>query len=426
MRNKKKVTGKELLAWGIMCLLALAFALFLWQYNQVEKTDLVGTEGRTFEKATVVSVLRDNLQEDGNRYGDQTVELYMKTGELAGETVEATSPNGNLFGAVCYPGRDVIAIVSISGDSHVVTVYSPDRIVAVVGFVVVFLLLLWIIGGKNGAKSALGLIFTFICIFFLMIPMIYRGISPFLSAVVITLITTLVTMYLIGGFTAKTLCSVLGTVAGVILAGVSAWLFGAVADVGGYNVSNIEELLFIAQNTKMNIGELLFAGILISALGAVMDVAMSISSTITEIYSQNPRLTRMQLFRSGISVGRDMMGTMSNTLVLAFAGGSLSLLVLNYAYDLSMNQVLNSSSICIEIMQGISGSIGVVMTVPIVSVLASVLVPKWHREKPAAFLEDEEPAGEEDFPEEEGEEVENVSFSENAEENSQEETPFQP
>ena len=75
MRNKKKVTGKELLAWGIMCLLALAFALFLWQYNQVEKTDLVGTEGRTFEKATVVSVLRDNLQEDANRYGDQTVEL---------------------------------------------------------------------------------------------------------------------------------------------------------------------------------------------------------------------------------------------------------------------------------------------------------------------------------------------------------------
>src|SRR5699024_575658 len=214
---------------------------------------------------------------------------------------------------------------------------------------------------------------------FLMIPMIYKGISPFFSAVLITLVTTLVTMYLIGGFTAKTLCSVLGTVAGVVLAGVSAWLFGAVADVGGSNVSTIEELLSVCQHTDVNIGELLFAGILISALGAVMDVAMSISSTITEIYTQNPRLTPMQLFRSGISVGKDMMGTMSNTLVLAFAGGSLSLLVLNYAYDLSMNQVINSSSICIEIMQGISGSIGVVMTVPIVSVLASIFVPQWHR-----------------------------------------------
>ncbi len=376
------------MARGILCLLAIGFALFLWQYNQVDKAELVGTEGRAFEQARVVSVLQDNLQEDGNRYGDQKVELYIKTGELAGQTVEATSPNGNLFGAVCYPGRDVIAIVSVSGDTNVVTVYSPDRILAVVGFVAVFLLVLCLIGGKNGAKSALGLIFTFICIFFLMIPMIYRGVSPFLSAVLITLVTTLVTMYLIGGFSAKTLCSVLGTVAGVVLAGVSAWIFGAAADIGGYNVSNIEDLLFIGQHTQVNIGELLFAGILISALGAVMDVAMSISSTITEIYRQNPTLTRMQLFRSGISVGRDMMGTMSNTLVLAFAGGSLSLLVLNYAYDLSMNQVLNSSSIGIEIMQGISGSMGVVMTVPIVSVLASIFVPQWHEKKAAEPAEE--------------------------------------
>ena len=81
------------MARGILCLLAVGFALFLWQYNQVDKTDLVGTEGRTFEKAQVVSILRDNLQEDGNRYGDQQVELYIKTGELAGQTVEATSPN---------------------------------------------------------------------------------------------------------------------------------------------------------------------------------------------------------------------------------------------------------------------------------------------------------------------------------------------
>ncbi len=380
MKQNKKITKRELLAKGILCLLAIGFALFLWQYNQIDKVQLVNTEGRSFEKATVVSVLQDNLQEDGNRYGDQKVELRINTGELAGQTVEATSPNGNLFGAVCYPGREVIAIVSVSGDTNVVTVYSPDRILAVVGFVVVFLLLLCVIGGRNGAKSALGLIFTFICIFFLMIPMIYRGISPFFSAVLITLVTTLVTMYLIGGFTAKTFCAVVGTVAGVVLAGFSAWLFGAAADIGGYNVSNIEELLFIGQHTRVNTGELLFAGILISALGAVMDVAMSISSTITEIYSQNPSLTRFQLFRSGISVGRDMMGTMSNTLVLAFAGGSLSTLVLNYTYDLSLNQILNSSNICIEIMQGISGSIGVVMTVPIVSVLASVLIPKWRCE----------------------------------------------
>ena len=370
-------------------MLAIGFALFLWQYNQVDKAELVGTEGRSFEKAQVVSVLQDNLQEDGNRYGDQRVELYIKTGELAGQTVEATSPNGNLFGAVCYPGRDVIAIVSVSEDTNVVTVYSPDRILAVVGFVAAFLLILCLIGGKNGAKSALGLIFTFICIFFLMIPMIYRGVSPFFSAVLITLVTTLVTMYLIGGFSAKTLCSVLGTVAGVVLAGLSAWLFGAAADIGGYNVSNIEELLFIGQHTQVNIGELLFAGILISALGAVMDVAMSISSTITEIYTPEPLPYPDAAVPLRYFCGQRHDGHHVQYAGVAFAGGSLSLLVLNYAYDLSMNQILNSSSICIEIMQGISGSIGVVMTVPIVSVLASIFVPQWHGKKAVETEENE-------------------------------------
>ncbi|HIY27644.1 MAG TPA: YibE/F family protein [Firmicutes bacterium] len=381
MNAKKKVTKRQVLAWGLMCLVAVAFAVFLWQFNQIEKTPLVSTEGRTFEKATVVSVLRDNLQEDGNRYGDQQVELQINTGELAGQVVEATSPNGNLFGAVCYPGRDVIAIVSISGDNHVVTVYSPDRTLAVAGFIIIFLLLLSLLGGMHGLKSAFGLIFTFVCIFFLMLPMIYMGVSPVLSAILISLITTLMTMYLIGGFSAKTFCAVVGTLAGVILAGVSAWLFGMTADIGGYNVSNIEDLVFLGQNTPVKIGELLFAGILISALGAVTDVAMSISSTICEIHTQSPHLSRWQLFRSGMTVGRDVMATMADTLVMAFAGSSLSMLVLNYAYDLSMNQILNSSSIGIEIMQAVSGSIGIVMSVPLVSFLAASLVPAWENHK---------------------------------------------
>ena len=157
-----------------------------------------------------------------------------------------------------------------------------------------------------------------------MIPMIYKGISPFFSAVLITLVTTLITMYLIGGFTAKTLCSVLGTVAGVVLAGVSAWLFGAVADVGGYNVSNIEELLFISQHTDVNIGELLFAGILISALGAVMDMTMSISSPLFEMRELKPGITFKELAASGFRMGKDMSGTMSQTLILAFVGSSLT------------------------------------------------------------------------------------------------------
>lgn len=160
------------------------------------------------------------------------------------------------------------------------------------------------------------------------------------------------------------------------MAGASAKLFGLAAGISGYNVSEIESLLFVAQNTEIQIGGLLFAGILISSLGAVMDVGMSVSSTINEIHEKNPLLSRNELFKSGINVDRDMMGTMSNTLILAFVGGSIITLIINYAYDLPFNQMINSFSIGIEIMQGISGSLGIILTVPFTSFVTSRLLKR--------------------------------------------------
>ena len=149
--------------------------------------------------------------------------------------------------------------------------------------------------------------------------------------------------------------------------------FGKAAGITGYNVSDIEALNYVGQNTKIKIGELLFAGIIISALGAVMDVGMSIASTIQEIYETDKTLSMKRLFVSGINVGRDMMGTMTNTLIFAYVGGAMTTLVINYAYDLSYRQLANSYVIGIEIMQGLSGSLGVVLTVPITALIASFL-----------------------------------------------------
>ena len=110
-------------------------------------------------------------------------------------------------------------------------------------------------------------------------------------------------------------------------------------------------------------------------LGAVMDVAMSIGSAIGEIHAQNPAISRRDLFRAGIHVGRDMMGTDSNTLSLAFAGGSVSMLLLDYAYDLPYLQIINMYDIGIEILQGISGTLGVILTVPFVSLISAFWMP---------------------------------------------------
>lgn len=366
---KNKVVKIIISVVGLLIILGTA----LWA-NHYEKPELVSKEGQTYEKAVVKQIVKDNLEEDGNRYGDQTVVLEIKSGELKGKEVEANSPDGNLFGAVCREGMRVIAIVSKSGDQITTTVYSQDRSLAIYGFLLIFVLFICLIGGKKGIKAVVSLAFTVVILICILFPLVYRGYSPFLVTVILCGIATVFTLVVVGGLNAKTLAAITGTVVGVIAAGVSASLFGAAAGISGYNVSEIESLNFVAQNSPLKIGQLLFAGILISSLGAVMDVGMSISSTIQEIHEKNSSLGMKELFMSGIHVGRDMMGTMSNTLILAFVGGSLIDLLLDYAYDLSYNQLINSYNIGIEVMQGIAGSLGVVLTVPVTSYLAALLI----------------------------------------------------
>ena len=377
MSDKKHIIIRAVVV--VVCL--AAFIIAADRLRVTDKEPIVTTLGYSYENAKVIEVVEDNLSPDGVRVGYQMLKVQLTSGEYKGEIVNATSAEGNLFGAVCKKGDSVVVHMSVSGDSKNVSVYSKDRIVAVAAFVGIFLLLICVIGGKNGVKSVIGLVFTFVAIFMIYIPLIYRGFSPFWAAIIITIITTIVTMYLISGIAVKTLCAILGTVIGVLLAGLSAWLFGRVADIDGYNVSNIETLAYVGQITNIQIGGLLFSGILIASLGAVMDVAMSVSSAISEIHDKAPQLGCLELFKSGMNVGRDMMGTMSNTLILAFVGSAVSELVINYAYNLPFRQIINSYNIGIEIMQGVSGSIGVILTVPAVAVVTAWMLTRGEHAK---------------------------------------------
>lgn len=373
-KNRKKAAA------GIVGM--LLFFLVLACTSKVKLVPLVSTDGQSYEKAKVTEIIKDNLQEDGNRCGSQTVKLKMKTGSLRGKEVEATSPSGTLFGADCIEGMAVIAIVSSAEDTHVVTVYSQDRTMAIYGFLLFFVLVVCLIGGWKGVKAVLSLAFAGILILYFLFPMIYRGYSPIGLTIIVCILATLFTMIMIGGISGKTVSATVGTTCGVAAAGIAALIFGHFAGITGYNVSDIETLNYIGQATPIKIGELLFSGIILSALGAVMDVGMSISSTVQEIHVINPALGKKRLFLSGIHVGRDMMGTMVNTLILAYVGGSLSALMTNYAYGLSYNQLMNSYIIGIEIMQGLAGSLGVVLTVPITAAVSVELIDRKTKKVP--------------------------------------------
>ena len=155
------------------------FAVFVIKLNQVEKTELVVRTGQTFEKAKVVKVLEDNLQENGTRVGEQKVRVHMLTGERKGQDLDITSSSGYLFGAACKPGMRVIVMQSVAGDSTVASVYTQDREGVIYIFALIYLLALCLIGGKQGIKGCLGLIFTFFCVIFVYLPLVYLKFSPF-------------------------------------------------------------------------------------------------------------------------------------------------------------------------------------------------------------------------------------------------------
>ena len=358
--------------WFMAVALALTSLLALLLQN-VQKTELINRTGQTFEKGVVTEVLVDNLQPDGTRVGEQRVAVRMTTGVRKGQVIEMTSSAGYLFGATCTPGLRVIVMQSVAGDTTVSSVYSQDRGGVLLLFAALYLVALVVIGGKQGLKGALGLAFTFLAIIFLYLPLVYLGWPPLWTSVLICAVTTAVTMYFIGGPTRKTVVASAGTVAGVVIAGLVAAIFGVATGISGWNVSDIETLITLWNTNGINVGELLFAGLLISSLGAVMDVAMSVASSMGEVLAQNPAMSRGALFASGMRIGRDMMGTDSNTLILAFAGGSVSMLVLDYAYDLPILQILNSNNIGISVMQGLAGSFGVVLAVPVTVALATLL-----------------------------------------------------
>lgn len=350
----------------------------LVQLNNVTKPELVNTDGRVFTKAVVTDILRDNIQENGSRIGDQIVALQLANGEQ----VTANCPNGLLFGTVCEPGISVVVIASKTGSLSSYTVYSYDRMTAVAGFLAFFALLLMVVGGKKGVKSVIALTATFACFLFFFFPLLLHGFSPIVAAVITSTIVLSLTVWLICGPTRQAVAAGIASFGGVLSAGIAAEVFGRMAHLSGYNVPNIEALLFISQNSKIDVGELLFAGILFASLGAVLDIAMDVSAAVSEIHSHNPEHPPKTLFQSGMRVGQDVMGTMAATLILAVFGGSLGTWVLDYVYDLPFLQLLNSNSLDIVIMQGLSGGIGVILTVPIAAGFSAVLLSR-HRQQQA-------------------------------------------
>ena len=171
---------------------------------------------------------------------------------------------------------------------------------------------------------------------------------------------------------------------GVAAAGLFAALVGALTPMDGFNMSEAENLLLYGAEKGLSIRGLLVCGVLVAALGAVMDVAMSIASAAWELREHNDGLSRRELFRSGMNIGRDAMGTMANTLILAYVGSSLNVILLLMAYNHSLSAVLNREMVAVEVLQSVAGSIGILCAVPCTAAVTCALHKLRLRKRAAA------------------------------------------
>lgn len=348
-------------------------AFFAIRLFLVQKTDTVAVS--KFARAKVVSLLQDNTQADptteGILRGSQEVIAEVVSGEFKGKQYQTTNYLSALYNVNAKEGTRVILRLDPQGDNYTAFIYSYDRSAMLAVMFSLFALFLVVIGRKKGAMALISLLVALFSIIFILFPLLEYGFSAIPTTVAVVFYNTVFTFVLIDGINKKTVSAALGTLSGVIIAGLFASLSGALCHISGFQTTEAEELLLIGTDHGMKISGLFTAGILIAALGAVMDVAMSIASAVHELHLVNGKLSFMELFRSGMNIGRDAMGTMANTLILAFAGSSFTLLLLIYFYNISFTQLMNTDLVAREVIQGLAGSIGIVLTVPIVAGLSA-------------------------------------------------------
>lgn len=329
-------------------------------------------------KAKVLEIIKEEKIEHG--FG-MTTERQIFTAEILsskykGKIVEVeNTTSGNIAYDMKVKSGDKVLLELELYEHEISNAYLADyvRDSYIYFLIALFIILLIVIGKGKGIKAVFSLIITIVLIGKMLLPLTLKGYNPIMLAIVVVIIATTVTFVLISGFTKKAAAATVGTAGGVLIAALISMIVGRAAHLTGMSSEEAQMLMYIPQNTKFNFRDLLFTGIIIGALGAVMDVAMSIASSLEEIKKANPSISTGDLIKSGINIGRDIMGTMSNTLILAYTGASIPLLLLFMAYNMSYTKIINLDLIATEFVRALSASIGLILAIPLTALAAGML-----------------------------------------------------
>lgn len=331
----------------------------------------------------------------------QQVTVQIEEGPLKGQThvLENALTDNPAFNVTLSPGKEVIlSVVSEGKKTPELNIADYHRAPSLMILGTLFLVLYLVFGGKSGLKSLFGLAFAICLIGFVLLPLSLQGFNPLLSSTFICFAAACATIFSIGGLSRKSLAALLGTIGGVIVAGVAAYLVIDAAPLTGLSSEEAQILrATMPPQAPTFFSGLLAASMLIGALGVIMDVSISISSAVNELSLTDRALSAKELYQKGMNVGRDIMGSMTSTLVLAYSGGALPLLLL--MSSMPSSKLINLDLVASEIASTLAGSLGLVLTIPLTALASSTLMGnKSVREKEQAAAESFLKPGEDPLP----------------------------
>lgn len=324
-------------------------------------------------KAKVVEVLSQEKKEApgiGVLVTYQTIRAEVLEGEKKGQII--TVENDYL---VLEKGDRFFLLHSIYGKEgiEVYSVRDADRRLPILLFILLFVAVVLVFSGKQGIRSLIGLAGSFFVILYVLVPSLLNGYPPVLTSIAIATVILFLAIYFTHGFNRVSTVAFSGTVLAVILTGLLAYLGVTFAHLTGFVT---DEAVYLNLNTKgtLDFAGLLFGGIMIGALGVLDDIAVTQAAVVSELYNSGSHLSRREIFTKALRVGKEHVGALVNTLALAYTGASLPLLLLFSTSDLSISSIINQEIFATEIIRTVAGSIGLILTVPITTLLAVYLL----------------------------------------------------
>lgn len=310
------------------------------------------------------------------RSGEQRCTLELLDGAFAGQTVGGVNMlNGSLEQDKLFtPGDKALVVVSHDGDTITnVTMSDHYRLGWEALLAALFALFLVLFAGRTGLRAIASFVLTVLTLWKVLVPMYLRGLNPIWVGLGITLFLTLLIIALVYGFDRRCLAAVSGSFLGILVTCVLGICFTNLFQIHGAVMSYSESLLY-AGYQSLNLTQIFMASIFIGASGAVMDLSVDICSAVNEVAEKRPDLSRWEAVRSGMNVGRAAMGTMTTTLLLAYSGGYVALLMVFMAQGTPVWNILNYKYVASELIHTVVGSFGLVTVAPFTALTSGFLL----------------------------------------------------